>query len=192
MAKFYYPIEIVEMREQGLASPVSATYGRVRNNNTRNHQGWDLHAPVGTHCYAIAAGVVEWIKNSGSYGQQLGIRFFKDGSAETSAVMSKPTYLAFYAHLQPGSIRVKEGQAVLAGDCIAKTGTSGNASPNSPHLHFEIRTRLEKSIGIGLQGRIDPGEILGYEVYASREVAIGTNHNGLQSFPRRGKATPVR
>ena len=90
MAKFYYPIEIVEMREQGLASPVSATYGRVRNNNTRNHQGWDLHAPVGTHCYAIAAGVVEWIKNSGSYGQQLGIRFFKDGSAETSAVF-QPT-----------------------------------------------------------------------------------------------------
>ena len=192
MSKFYYPIEIVEMREQGLASPVSASFGRVRNNNTRNHQGWDLYAPVGTPCYAIAAGVVEWIKSTGSYGQQLGIRFFKDGSAETSAVMSRPTYLAFYAHLQTGSITVREAEAVLAGQRTAKTGTTGNASPNTPHLHYEIRTRLDKRIGVGLQGRADPGESLGYERYACRQIPIGTNHTGLQSLPRRGKATPLR
>jgi hypothetical protein len=69
---------------------------------------------------------------------------------------------------------------------------SGNPSRNSPHLHFAIRTRLDKNLGRGLQGRIDPGQILGYQTHASRDIAIGVNHDGMQSFPARGKATPVR
>ena len=43
---------------------------------------------------------------------------------------------AFYAHLEPGSIRVTLGQKVKKGDVIAKLGNTGNAS--GPHLHFQI------------------------------------------------------
>ena len=43
---------------------------------------------------------------------------------------------AFYAHLEPDSIRVTLGQIVKKGDVIAQVGNTGNAS--GPHLHFHI------------------------------------------------------
>lgn len=45
-------------------------------------------------------------------------------------------HYAFYAHLQPGSIRVKTGERVRRGQVIALLGNSGNAI--GPHLHFHI------------------------------------------------------
>ncbi len=43
---------------------------------------------------------------------------------------------AFYAHMKPGSIKVKEGQKVKRGDLIGDLGSSGNSS--APHLHFHV------------------------------------------------------
>ena len=44
---------------------------------------------------------------------------------------------AYYAHLQPGSIRVKLGQRVRKGELLALVGNSGSSF--EPHLHFEVR-----------------------------------------------------
>ena len=43
---------------------------------------------------------------------------------------------AFYAHLQPGSLRVKEGDHVKRGRVLALVGNSGNST--EPHLHFHV------------------------------------------------------
>ncbi|MCC7530926.1 MAG: M23 family metallopeptidase [Candidatus Melainabacteria bacterium] len=43
---------------------------------------------------------------------------------------------AFYAHMKPGSVKVKEGQKVKRGDHIGDLGSSGNSS--APHLHFHV------------------------------------------------------
>lgn len=43
---------------------------------------------------------------------------------------------ALYAHLVPGSIRVKVGERVAAGQPLGKIGNSGNSS--EPHLHFQL------------------------------------------------------
>jgi hypothetical protein len=43
---------------------------------------------------------------------------------------------AFYAHLQPGSLRVKEGDRVRKGQLLGKLGNSGNSG--GPHLHFQV------------------------------------------------------
>lgn len=43
---------------------------------------------------------------------------------------------AAYAHLQKGSLLVKPGDTVKAGQVIAKLGNTGNS--NAPHLHFQL------------------------------------------------------
>jgi len=43
---------------------------------------------------------------------------------------------AFYAHLQPGSLRVKPGDRVQRGQVLGLLGNSGNST--EPHLHFHI------------------------------------------------------
>jgi murein DD-endopeptidase len=43
---------------------------------------------------------------------------------------------ALYAHLQPGSLRVKVGDKVSAGQVLARLGNSGNS--DEPHLHFQL------------------------------------------------------
>lgn len=45
---------------------------------------------------------------------------------------------AYYAHLKPGSVRVKAGDRVKRGDFLAEIGNSGDA--RWPHLHFQIAT----------------------------------------------------
>jgi murein DD-endopeptidase len=43
---------------------------------------------------------------------------------------------AFYAHLQPGSLRVRTGDRVRRGQVLGLVGNSGNST--EPHLHFHI------------------------------------------------------
>ena len=43
---------------------------------------------------------------------------------------------AYYAHLQPGSIRVEVGDRVQVGQTLGLLGNSGNS--NAPHLHFQL------------------------------------------------------
>jgi len=43
---------------------------------------------------------------------------------------------AFYAHLQPGSLKVKPGDQLSTGQAIASLGNSGNS--DAPHLHFHV------------------------------------------------------
>lgn len=49
--------------------------------------------------------------------------------------ISKNVYVA-YAHLIPGTIRVKEGDTVKPGDTIGRIGNSGNST--EPHLHLQV------------------------------------------------------
>lgn len=43
---------------------------------------------------------------------------------------------AFYAHLKPGSVTVRDGDRVTKGQDIGRTGNSGSSS--GPHLHFQL------------------------------------------------------
>jgi murein DD-endopeptidase MepM/ murein hydrolase activator NlpD len=44
----------------------------------------------------------------------------------------------YYAHLERYAEGLRDGQAVSHGDVIGYVGTSGNAPPNTPHLHFAV------------------------------------------------------
>ncbi|WP_079052059.1 M23 family metallopeptidase [Streptomyces regalis] len=43
---------------------------------------------------------------------------------------------ALYAHLQRGSLTVREGERVTVGQSLARCGNSGNST--EPHLHFQL------------------------------------------------------
>jgi len=43
---------------------------------------------------------------------------------------------AFYAHMQPGSFKVKVGNRVRTGDVLGLLGNTGNT--DTPHLHFHV------------------------------------------------------
>ena len=45
-------------------------------------------------------------------------------------------HFAVYAHLQPGSLRIKVGDHVTAGQVLALVGNSGNS--DAPRLHFRL------------------------------------------------------
>ena len=44
----------------------------------------------------------------------------------------------YYAHLMGYAPNVVEGLQVQEGDVIGFVGTTGNASPEAPHLHFQV------------------------------------------------------
>lgn len=126
------------------------TFGMVRNNKTKPHQGWDFEAKVGTPVCAISFGIVEEVRDKGSYGKQILLSFKHNNTS----------YFAFYAHLK--SVSVKKGDIVVPKQKIALSGKSGSAEslPEAEdHLHFEIRTR--RYVSLGLKGRVSPVKIFG-------------------------------
>ena len=55
---------------------------------------------------------------------------------------------AGYAHLQPGSLRVKVGDHVKRGDVLGLLGNTGNS--DAPHLHFQLMDAPSIAISDGL------------------------------------------
>jgi hypothetical protein len=60
---------------------------------------------------------------------------------------------AYYGHLKPGSIGVKEGDRVRRGQVIGRIGNTGSSF--EPHLHFEITTSNSALRGEGLPYALD-------------------------------------
>jgi len=66
---------------------------------------------------------------------------------------------AFYAHLKPGSIRVKTGDRVTRGQVVGLVGNSGNST--EPHLHFHISDGTSPLGSEGVPYRHDSFEVIG-------------------------------
>ncbi len=70
---------------------------------------------------------------------------------------------AFYAHLIPGSLKVKKGDKVSTGQVLGKIGNSGNST--EPHLHFHI---VDKPSFLGGNGL--PYAFIGFDVRQSKTI----------------------
>ena len=66
---------------------------------------------------------------------------------------------AFYAHLQPGSLRVRLGDRVKRGQVLGLVGNSGNST--EPHLHFHVSDANSPLGSEGLPYGYDGFELLG-------------------------------
>ena len=63
-----------------------------------------------------------------------------------------------YAHLQPGSLRVKVGDRVTRGQTLGRVGNSGNST--EPHLHFQVMNGTSLLDPEGVPYLIDSFELL--------------------------------
>ena len=78
---------------------------------------------------------------------------------------------AFYAHLQPGSLRVKTGDRVGRGQVLALVGNSGNAT--APHLHFHVTDRNSPLESEGVPYVLESFEVRGKgNKYEKREKQV--------------------
>ena len=63
-----------------------------------------------------------------------------------------------YAHLQPGTLRVKAGDRVKAGQTLGLLGNSGSST--EPHLHFQVMNGTSLLDPEGIPYLIDSFELL--------------------------------
>jgi murein DD-endopeptidase MepM/ murein hydrolase activator NlpD len=97
-----------------------------RRDGTRPHEAVDMLAPRNTPVHAVTSGTIAKLFTSKAGG--LTIYQFDD--------TGRLCY--YYAHLERYADGLTDGQAIAQGDVIGYVGTTGNAPPNTPHLHFAV------------------------------------------------------
>lgn len=107
------------------ASALKDTFNEARGSE-RRHEAIDIPAPKGTQVFAVADGKIAKLFNS----KPGGLTVYQFDTSE------KVSY--YYAHLDRYAADVKEGMTLKRGDLVGYVGTSGNADPQTPHLHFAM------------------------------------------------------
>jgi murein DD-endopeptidase MepM/ murein hydrolase activator NlpD len=125
---------VAELRRRGLKLPIDkasieamkGNFSQTRGGGSRIHEAVDLLAPRHTPIRAVESGTIA--------------RLFLSRAGGLTIYQFDPSrgYCYYYAHLERYAEGLKEGQAVNAGQVIGYVGTSGNAPPDTPHLHFAI------------------------------------------------------
>ncbi len=127
--------DITQLRARALALPVqgidsarlSDTYTQARAAGVP-HEAIDIMAQRGTPVLAVEDGEV--------------VKLFFSQSGGITLYQFDPDrrYAYYYAHLDRYAEGVREGSKLRKGQVIGYVGSTGNALPGSPHLHFAIFT----------------------------------------------------
>lgn len=131
-----------------LPSALRDTFGDGRDNNGRGHEAIDIMAPRGTPVLVVDDGRIVKLFTS----QPGGLTVYQfDPSGQLAY---------YYAHLDAYAPGLAEGQQLRRGSLIGYVGSSGNANPDAPHLHFAMfRLGPEKQWWKGEP--INPFQLLG-------------------------------
>lgn len=126
------PADLDALRRTGLRVPVEGVRAADvpdsfhERRGTGEHQALDILAPRGTRVLAAADGRV--------------VKLFESRAGGHTVYVVEPggRFMLYYAHLDGYRPGLAEGQAVRAGDVLGTVGSTGNASPAAPHLHFAV------------------------------------------------------
>ena len=90
------------------------------------HEAIDIAAPRGTPVLAVGDGRI--------------VKLFESVPGGHTVYQFDPDekFAYYYAHLDAYAADLREGMQVKRGDVLGYVGTSGNAPPAAPHLHFAI------------------------------------------------------
>lgn len=108
-----------------LPSQLRDTFTDARSEG-RVHDAIDIMADTGTPVLAVADGTVEKLFDS------------KRGGLTIYQFEPSGRWCYYYAHLQRYADGLSEKQVIKRGDVIGYVGSTGNASAEAPHLHFEV------------------------------------------------------
>jgi murein DD-endopeptidase MepM/ murein hydrolase activator NlpD len=101
-------------------------FAQRRGGGSRGHEAVDILAPRHTPVRAADDGTIARL----FFSKQGGITVYQFDPFER--------YCYYYAHLDRYADGLREGGQVKRGDVLGYVGTSGNAPPGTPHLHFAI------------------------------------------------------
>jgi peptidoglycan LD-endopeptidase LytH len=107
------------------ASDIRDTFAQGRPGG-KLHEATDILAPRGTPVVAVEDGVIQKLFLS------------KPGGITIYEFDHAGVFCYYYAHLDHYAAGLTEGMTVKRGDIIGYVGTTGNAPPQTPHLHFAI------------------------------------------------------
>jgi murein DD-endopeptidase MepM/ murein hydrolase activator NlpD len=134
---------VLASRKLGLPFPnlkraeLRDSFNEVRSDG-KLHEATDIMEPRGTPVLAIGDGTVAKLFYS---------RF---GGNTVYEFDPQQIYCYYYAHLDRYAPGTREGMAVHKGDLLGYVGSTGNASPDTPHLHLAIfRLGPEKQWWVG-------------------------------------------
>ena len=98
----------------------------------RRHEAIDILAARNTPVLAVEDGIVA--------------RLFESKAGGLTVYQFDPTYtyIYYYAHLQRYADGMTGGDRIRRGQVVGYVGTSGNAPPSTPHLHFAIFKLTDK------------------------------------------------
>lgn len=92
----------------------------------RTHRAIDIPAPAGSPVLAAVDGRIAGLARS----PRGGLGLYQIDAEETVCL--------FYAHLERYAPGLREGASIRQGEILGFVGSTGNASPDAPHLHFQI------------------------------------------------------
>lgn len=125
--------DLARLRERGLDIPVTGVSAVQLNDNYTQeraggvpHEALDIMAPRGTAVLAVEDGRIAKLFLS------------KPGGITLYQFDPSSAYAYYYAHLDRYADGIAEGGKLSKGQVIGYVGSSGNASPDAPHLHFAI------------------------------------------------------
>jgi murein DD-endopeptidase MepM/ murein hydrolase activator NlpD len=121
------------------------------------------HLAYGEEVLAVADAVVSSIQDGipenvpGATSRAVAITIANTGGNFVNLDLGGGRF-AHYAHLQPGSVRVKPGDPVRRGQVLGLVGNSGNSA--APHLHFHVGNADSGLAAEGLPYALDGFELL--------------------------------
>jgi Peptidase family M23 len=140
-----YAIDWVQLGDDG------NTFTGDQSQN-RSYHAWDveIHAVGDGTIVTVKDGIPENVPNSPKLATEMTVDTLPGNHIIEDLGGG---HFAAYAHLRPGTLKVKAGDHVHAGDVLGHLGNTGNSS--EPHLHFQICDAPSFSNSEGLPFAID-------------------------------------